>query len=312
MILLQYHQLDTPKNDITNECRALILDSNFNVVCKSFTRFDDYNPNVKTSFDFSNAKYTEKIDGTLINMWFYDSKWNISTKSMIYNPNYDESFWNTWNEYGYILPEDTTKTYIFEFKFPSDRQFLTKCEKSTITLIGISDNITFEDIEVKPMYNLSIVEQYNFTLPELLKKCYELNPMISEGFVIRDSNGNRLKVKSPQWNAISLLSDDSKNNTRRLHDIVRWNSHNEFLFDYEEHRGEYNQIYSKFISEKEKIFNLFELLKDKDKRTIGIYLKDNNMLKYTGVIFSLYDKKVDNINDLFYNVTLNNFIDFMK
>ncbi len=44
VIVLNYSQIDSPKNDpITNECRGLILSSDFKtVLCRSFDRFFNY------------------------------------------------------------------------------------------------------------------------------------------------------------------------------------------------------------------------------------------------------------------------------
>lgn len=154
LVCLTYSQLNTPKNEITNECRGIVLNKDtFEIVCYPFTRFNDYNPKVDIGFDKSNFKIFEKVDGSLMSVYFYKNEWRVSTKStcdgngmvLAQNCTYSEYFWKVWNKLGYDLPTDTKCTYIFEFKFPSETQFITKSTDETITLIGCRDIITYKE-----------------------------------------------------------------------------------------------------------------------------------------------------------------------
>lgn len=63
------------------------------------------------------------------------------------------------------------------------------------------------------------------TLKEIINASNKLNPMVSEGFVVRDKNFNRIKVKSPQYVAIAHLSTDKgiQLTLKELVQIIRTN-----------------------------------------------------------------------------------------
>lgn len=335
LVILQYHQLDTPKNEITNECRALILDkaNDYKVVCKSFTRFNDYNPKSKSEFDFSNFTRSEKVDGSLINMWWYDNKWNISTKSEISNNNVlkdiglsiNDYFWKVWNDLVYEMPLNTGITYIFEFKYPSKHQFITECSEPIIKLIGASDLSTLKDIDINdiPQSWIKVIQE-KVEFSELLKEVEELNPTICEGYVIRDVDGNRLKVKSPQYEAIALLQTPHErtpadkaqqmveNNKRRIWDIVRWNNHKDFLSNYPQCEETYNVCKAQYDKKLNEIKTVWNNVKDLENKEIGQYLKANDCTNLNGLIFSLYTKKFDSVESYLKNQSLNGFIDVIR
>lgn len=43
LLVLNYDQINSPKNEITSECRGLILDYDYNIVSRSFDRFFNWN-----------------------------------------------------------------------------------------------------------------------------------------------------------------------------------------------------------------------------------------------------------------------------
>ena len=91
IMTLNYSQIDSPKNDpIIRECRALILENKppYNVVSRAFDRFYNFGECQRTSewesSKINNAKVVEKIDGSLIPAYYFDDKWNVSTRKMAF------------------------------------------------------------------------------------------------------------------------------------------------------------------------------------------------------------------------------------
>ncbi len=74
LIVLNYDQVFSPKNILTDECRGLILDLNYNLVSRAFDRFYNYGERNQDSLK-SKFQVYEKIDGSLIKIYFY-KKWN--------------------------------------------------------------------------------------------------------------------------------------------------------------------------------------------------------------------------------------------
>src|SRR6478735_10204716 len=73
LVQLCYHQLKTPKNDITNECRGLILDmdDNYKIISYPFYRFSDYSEKSDALLDKDSLRFYEKLDGSIISLYFY-------------------------------------------------------------------------------------------------------------------------------------------------------------------------------------------------------------------------------------------------
>src|SRR4051812_14440572 len=73
LIVLNYDQIysSTKAHPIVAECRGLILDTDFNIVSRSFDRFFNLGeqPETQTDIDISKAVCMEKIDGSLIKIY---------------------------------------------------------------------------------------------------------------------------------------------------------------------------------------------------------------------------------------------------
>lgn len=265
-----YNHLETPKNEKTDLFRSLVLDlKNKKVVSKSFTRFHDYDPKQKADFDFSDFYALEKIDGSLMNLYCHDGNWMVSTKGT-------PDGLNPINDY----PDDTLSsmffrallldvendmsvfepafTYTFEMKYPSERSFLTRDSnpKPNLTLLGIQHNGTFEDMIPDAFYFNNLKKLLNYpkkiygkTIEQLIEMANNLDPIESEGFVLVDKNFNRLKLKSPNYLLIELLSQKNPQfNKKRLIDMIKHNDHKTFLGlpKYEVYRVDYDLLSEKF------------------------------------------------------------------
>ena len=78
-----YDQIESPKeHPIVHECRGLILNSqdNWKVVAYPFKRFANYGEGWAAPIDWSSARVQEKVDGSMIVLWYYQGEWNCSTK----------------------------------------------------------------------------------------------------------------------------------------------------------------------------------------------------------------------------------------
>lgn len=167
-IILNYSQINSPKfNKYVNECRALILTKNkFTVAARSFDRFYNYHEDPNSEMIFNNYSYItviEKIDGSLISIWYdhLDKKqWVASTRSRIYadglTPNnftyrdiVDEAFkckdwpdkFNNTQIPDYYLRSQPMKDHTFVFELVSPETRVVKYyDKPSLYLIGLRNN----------------------------------------------------------------------------------------------------------------------------------------------------------------------------
>jgi hypothetical protein len=254
---LCYDQIDTPKNDISNECRRLVLNKEtLEVVSYPFYRFSDYTPK-QHKLDFDKGLFYEKIAGSLCTLHFYDNKWNISTKDTpMGEDKVEKNNEQTFSEYFFKVLNKTTNLkalntnffYITEFKFPSGTHHLIPNTDSSINLIGLRDKKTLEELPHNMLNNdFNVLQGLKFKEgKELFDYINNLDPIVSEGlvYVNRDkvTNGNyqRFKIKPPQFELIFSLktvvqSDITKErerkrlNTKWLKELCQYNKHRTFL-----------------------------------------------------------------------------------
>ena len=75
-ILFKYDTIHSDFSlDIVKEARGLILkEDTFEIVCYPFTKFFNVDEENADQIDWNTAQVQEKIDGSLMKVWFYDGR----------------------------------------------------------------------------------------------------------------------------------------------------------------------------------------------------------------------------------------------
>jgi RNA ligase len=316
LVTLCYDHTKTSRNSITNECRGIVLDKNtFEIKAYPFSRFGDYDPKKTTDFDFSDFKCFEKIDGSLIILYFYAGKWQIGTKSMPdgrgkiagLDQNYEQMFWELWHENGFALPTRHDFTYLFELKFPSNRQYITQTTTKSIALIGLRNIQTFEEVDIETAVQTHLIPAWNLvvskpmtSISDIWEHAIALNPSVDEGFVLLDKKFNRLKVKSPAYELIALLrrqSDDpavnaviNRDNFKRLIKIAKYSTDKAFLSRYSNCETDFERIIQAKSVLMERLEHILKEVHSLEGAAFGQYCKKSPFQKF---VFHL--KKVANV-----------------
>ncbi|GHU43376.1 hypothetical protein FACS1894190_13800 [Spirochaetia bacterium] len=270
-------------NEIVRECRGLIIDNKkLEPVCIPFFKFFNYGEEYAEKIDWDSAVVEEKIDGALIKVWNYGNEWMISTNNSIYADkvflhsetmtnidsdvkNMGELFRNALKEINFSFESLNPQcTYIFELVSPYNKLVIAY-ETTDVYHIGTRDNIIGHEIEVdigikKPkVYKCNNVNDL-IDMASKLKSC-------EEGYVVRDKNFKRVKVKSPAYVAFKHFIHDM--NDERIINILRSNEDSELLTYFPEFRKQFDEMalkienidsnISKSLSDKEmlKYVNMF-------------------------------------------------------
>ena len=161
LYMLNYDQIESPKNnEISMECRSLILDMHGNVVSRSFDRFFNYGemPEFYADFDINRAEVFTKEDGSLIKIYFsHDTaRWEISTRSQAFAEGEHTlgGVFRDWVLKAMKLTEDQFQecmkntgdidyTYICEYCGPSNR-IVRIYEQDELVLLAVRNNQTGE------------------------------------------------------------------------------------------------------------------------------------------------------------------------
>lgn len=202
-------------NPIVQESRGIILNiRTLEVACWPFRKFGNHTESYADPIDWSHAKVLEKVDGSIIKLWFdpEQSSWQFSTNAMIraeaaflgdYSRISFQDVIRRAENYGSIpFPTlDRSCTYIFELVSP-ETQVVVSYPGTMLYHIGTRNNITGQESDV----DIGIQKPKAYPISSL-SQCVEaaltLNSssdnITAEGFVVVDRNWNRVKVKSPDY-----------------------------------------------------------------------------------------------------------------
>lgn len=215
LVNLNYNQIDKDgkHNPINMECRGLVLDygDDFKVVAKSFNRFFNFeeSPTVTRQFNWKNFSTLEKVDGSLILIYYYNNSWRVNSRGSFgqmpcgsWDKNWEEAVWSIIDETAFELNADKNCTYICEICTPYN-EVVTKYDENTMFLLSIMNNETLSEVPVDKVILGSVgfkyPREYTFSgVEELQSKLAEQHPLF-EGYVVKDNEGMRLKIKAQSY-----------------------------------------------------------------------------------------------------------------
>lgn len=261
LFLFKYNQIDSPMdNSIVQECRGIILNKNWDIVSFPYTKFFNAEEPKAAIINWDSAKVYEKLDGSLVTLYFYDNKWQMSTSGTpdgsgevqgfcTHYLNFADLFWQTWKELGYSLPSLDHKDFCFMFELMTPfNRVVVQHQKPRIALHGVRNIKTLKEHNPSDFasYGWEIVKQYPLkTLNDVFETCKTLDPIKNEGFVVVDENFARVKVKSPAYVALSHMKDNFSQ--RRMLQLILANESEEFLSYFKEYEGLHNEIKTKYM-----------------------------------------------------------------
>jgi len=313
LVMLKYHQIDSPLgNPVVQQCRGLILDESkdWAVVSFPYTKFFNHGEGHAADIDWSSAVVYEKLDGSLMTLYFnpYSEAWEVASSGdpeasgqimSLVDTRFCDLFWKTWSSMGYRLPNKAASQFCFMFELmtPFNRIVVPQME-SKIVLHGVRllDSTSgwpeMPPEDAAEQHGWLCVRSFKLsTIEDIIKSAQSIDPMEQEGYVIRDADFNRLKVKSPQYVAIHHVKDSMS--VRRMIEIVRTNEGSEFLTYFPELRGLYEQVRERFDVLFSKLEHAWETHRHiADQKEFALAIKGTPC---SGILFGLRNGKCDSI-----------------
>jgi hypothetical protein len=320
LILLKYDQIESPMDHpIVQECRGIILDetNNWRVVARPYDKFFNLGETNAAPIDWSTAQVLEKLDGTLITMYYYNEAWQIATSGTpdasgsvgALNKTFAVLFWEVWfNELHYDFPEekDQNITFMFELMTPWNK-VVVQHKESRIVLHGIRYN-DGDMQELNPVYaakyNWKRVKTYPFAegvTPQAVKEsANELVGTVGEGFVVVDHLFNRVKVKGEDYLRLHRMIDGMSQ--RKMLDIIRINEGSEFLTYFPEWTELYNELKNKYQGLVDSIAAVYTHRREiENQKDFALAVKD---LPYSGALFAIRSGKMKSFQEYFANCNI--------
>ena len=199
-------------DDITLNCRGLVLDLEGNVIAKPFPKFFNYEEHTAENSKLppipnENFEVYEKMDGSLGIFFYYGGEWHMATRGSFTSEQAIKGM-EMMKKYNFEKLH-TDYTYLFEIIYNENR-IVCNYDFEDIVLLGIINTKTgnevnlnndTEDIRIK-----NIISNIGFRIVTLYKTWGEdwetLKKEISkdnEGYVIRFSSGMRMKIKGDEY-----------------------------------------------------------------------------------------------------------------
>lgn len=189
------------ESDIIKQARGIILsyiDDKYTIAAIAFDRFFNYQEDVSYNklLNWSTSKVLDKIDGSLIMLWFCKSsdKWIVSTRGKIIStPKFNKSTRSLLIKQGLSNFDDLNKTYTYIFELCSR---YNKCQitydNEFIVHIGTRSIETLEELDVDIGIRKPKVYDSFKTIDDVVND----NRLGAEGYVIVDDKYNRIKCKT--------------------------------------------------------------------------------------------------------------------
>ena len=209
LVCFKYNSIMSDFSDpIVCESRGIIIDvKNLKVVCWPFDKFFNVQEQYAADIDWSSARVLEKIDGSLIKLYYYNGEWVFATSSTCdaHDANVDrfgKKYYDiikkavNYNK----IPFDTLDpdyTYMFELVSP-ESQVVINYKSTALYFLACRNNTTGEEIET----SIGIMKPNSYPLNSLegcMEAVEKLNmgsDVTNEGFVVVDKNYHRVKIKS--------------------------------------------------------------------------------------------------------------------
>ena len=322
LIGLKYNQFSSPAdNPIVQECRGLILDSNDNwkVIAYPFNRFFNHGEKYASNIDWKHISAQEKLDGTLIILYFYNNEWNIATSG---TPDASGQIGNsdiTFNDYFWSISEQLGMSkswmnsnllhnvcYMFELTGNLNKVVVSYKEPN-LTLIGARDLLTYKEICIKEIYDLfsdtkiNFLKEYCFNnINDIIKTFENISPVEQEGYVIVDKQFQRIKVKNPKY--ILMHNMKSSISLKNILDTVRKGEYSEFISVFPEYKKEFDDIDEKYKNLIIEVKNNFEKIKHISSRKEFAF--EANKTICPSALFCKYSNKISSFEEHFFNINI--------
>ena len=215
LILLNYTamaQINNRWNWLEQVSRGLVVNTRSgNVIGRCLPKFWNYGERLPAE-DAHIVEATEKMDGSMILIWWYGGQWNTSTRGSFTS---EQAVWAK----GWLTTHckesalDKSMTYVCEAIYPENRIVVGYGDRSELCLLAVLNTDTGEELDYYQLEH--VAERVGFGRPqtfyiasiaEYLAAAEKLSAN-EEGWVLKYSDGSRFKIKGTAYKlAHKLLS----------------------------------------------------------------------------------------------------------
>ena len=312
LMLLNYSQIETPKNiKEAHSCRGHIVDENGFYKCRPFDRFFNYGEQgVGENVDWTKVTVLEKLDGSLIKVWFDGTNWQIGTRgtfdaeSPIHLSDItfrdhtiktfgleNEQDWQQWAAKTF----DKNWTYLFELTSPHNRVVVPHVTNN-LWLLAVRNNNSGDYwkfgavCDFARQIDVLVPKQYHFTTIDECLETVKSLPFNDEGYVVYGNNGPFMKLKSPAYVAIHRMRGEGITPSR-ICDLVWLFEEEEYLAYFQEDKVLFDPYIigrDKLIVEIDEVFSQTRNIES--QKDFALAVKDKS---YSSVLFTMRKQGIE-------------------
>ena len=217
LVILNYDQIESKKNHPSvDECRGLVVTEGGELVARAFKRFYNLEEKLTQDFDWSEFTTNDKVDGSLILIYFYNGEWRINTRGSFGEGIIHTECPYTWSS----LVKECVNVNLLDKRYTYVAELCSRYNKVVVDyptpIVYILSAFKGEE-ELTLEETFALTEGAGFEKPVCykLRSVQEVSEWISaasnkyggayEGVVLRDKKNCRIKVKNPLYVALHHL-----------------------------------------------------------------------------------------------------------
>ena len=291
----QKTQYERMWNEETLSCRGLVLDSLGNVVARPFKKFFNLSE-VEGEIPDLPFEVFEKMDGSLGIFFWYNGNPIFASRGS-FTSDQSKVGWEILKGMDY---ENLKRgvTYLFEIIYPENQIVVDYGDTEKLVLLGAIETFTGEEIPYsgigENLERFELVRKWSNkkSISELAKE----NDLIREGYVLRFSNGYRVKVKFEEYCRLHKIITNVSNIDiwEKLKDGLPLNEildkvPDEFYGWVKNTENRLREEFQDILGDSEKIlYSMRKKLGDSERKVYAEEIKKNIN---PGILFNLLDGK---------------------
>ena len=333
-VILKYNQYESDfHEEIVRECRGSIFyipnhdHKQAICVCMPFYKFGNYGESYADTIDWTHAWATEKIDGSLIKVWYHNG-WHVSTNgcidaakapTQVEGLSFYDIFMRILNKIDsakdFFNALKTNYVYMFELVSPDARVTIEYPEDRLYILCGRNMDTFQEETYPSMHYNYVKVPVWHYV--NSLEQCIEEASKMGadeEGFVVCDPIHHRVKVKSDAYLVASRARHNNVVNAKYVIELMREEKLDDFLAYAPDKKEIVDNILSiyQWIEDTLDLYYLFALQMKADKTDMQWYqVVEELPAQYRGYAYSRMNGKVSSTKEYLENMTISKLVDWI-
>lgn len=294
LINLDYCQIYSPKlHPVVQECRGLILHKDtLDIVCHSMGRFLNHSETGCTAVLDNTTEYFDKVDGSLIKIYYFNGKWYIATRGTVFADNTIHDNAITFADLVYTALKvdnhlhftaiadnylNKNITYHFEITSPLNR-VVTRYEGFALTYLNARITKTGEYVDerhVMKQFGAQLLTGLKFQTIQEAEEYVDALTDLKEGLVAYNDGKPVAKLKNSLYVQVHHTRGEAAMTPKRIARLIFEQEQDEYLgyfpedrFLFEPYIEAYDRLFSDFA-------NVFEQTKTiETQKEFALAVKD--------------------------------------